>query len=428
MRKISTFLIATFSTLLSFSQTIGLDFDGTNDYLAIAEKTNVLTGNNFTFEAWVKPSNLTNFNSVINKGTAGNYFLVKLNGEDPDMGTQARINVFMSNGTTNGQIFYNISMAWINQWHHLAVTYNGSTITLYVDGISVATSSWTGSIPSNAGYLRLGSSYGNNLLYAGTLDEVRIWNIVRTPAEISANMNTEISAGSTGLVAYYRLNDGTVNGNNTSVSSAADLATSPGNATLTNFAKTGSTSNFTTGIVSMMVLALNDASFKAIKKDGTVLLSWKEQPDQFSFSYEIERSTNKVDFLKIGTVWGNAAATSYNYTFIDAQPAEVNYYRIRSVGSDGLATYSKIIAVIINNSSRTLQIYPNPVQSTLNLRINVRKGVVKVQIKDIAGKTLQSVQLQSEGTMLFTSLDVSRLATGSYLVIANSESIHFVKK
>ena len=429
MRKFFTLIIFSLFTYVCFSQAVGLDFDGTNDYLAIAENTNVLTGNNFTFEAWVKPSGLTNFNSVINKGTAGNYFLVKLNGEDPDMGDPARINIFMSNGVTNGQIFYNISMAWINQWHHLAVSYNGSTIAFYVDGASVATESWIGSIPLNAGYLRLGSSYGNNLNFAGTLDEVRIWNVVRTPLEISENMNTEISAGSTGLVAYYRLNDGTVNGNNTSVASAVDLAASPNHATLTNFAKTGTTSNFTTGIASMAVLALNDDSFKAIKKDGSVLLSWKENPDQFSVSYDVERSNNGVDFLKIGTVWGNAGSTIFNYNFIDAQPSSSsNYYRVKSVSSDGVIIYSKIVSLAFHTNAGTLQVYPNPVQSTLNLRINVPKGLVTVQLKDLTGKTLQIVQLQSEGTTLYSALDVSRLATGSYLVVIDTESVLFVKK
>jgi hypothetical protein len=44
--------------------------------------------------------------------------------------------------------------------------------------------------------------------FDGDIDEVRIWNLARTPADIQAAMNVRLSGTLGGLVAYYRLNDG----------------------------------------------------------------------------------------------------------------------------------------------------------------------------------------------------------------------------
>lgn len=44
--------------------------------------------------------------------------------------------------------------------------------------------------------------------YNGLLDEVRVWNVARTQAEIAANMNAEISRKTSGLVAYWRMDEG----------------------------------------------------------------------------------------------------------------------------------------------------------------------------------------------------------------------------
>ena len=61
----------------------------------------------------------------------------------------------------------------------------------------------------------------------GNLDEVRIWNTVRTQAEIQANMNTELTGSEINLVAYYNFNAG-------QGTSLPDLTTNNNSGTLTN--------------------------------------------------------------------------------------------------------------------------------------------------------------------------------------------------
>ena len=111
-------------------------------------------------------------------------------------------------------------------------------------GVSVST------IRDGSEDLRLGDWYSTvNSTYStfnGQMDEVRIWNVTRTQVEIQANMNSEISSA-TGLVASYNFNQGVANGNNAGVTTATDSSGNGNNGTLTNFALTGTTSNWVDG-------------------------------------------------------------------------------------------------------------------------------------------------------------------------------------
>jgi hypothetical protein len=86
----------------------------------------------------------------------------------------------------------------VNQWHHVAATFNGSTLSLYADGALVNSMPFSGAIPNSnqSTWLGIGGSYD---VFSGTMDEVRIWNVARTQAQIQAAMNTEVPAGTTGL-------------------------------------------------------------------------------------------------------------------------------------------------------------------------------------------------------------------------------------
>jgi len=103
------------------------------------------------------------------------------------------------------------------EWHHVAVTFfndgtpNIADSIIYVDGeleIISASVAWNVNTASS-GSVAIGyDNFGNNEYFNGKMDEVRIWNVARTQAEIQANMNKELSGSETGLVAYYKMNDG----------------------------------------------------------------------------------------------------------------------------------------------------------------------------------------------------------------------------
>ncbi|MGN0866325.1 MAG: LamG-like jellyroll fold domain-containing protein [Oligosphaeraceae bacterium] len=91
-------------------------------------------------------------------------------------------------------------------WTHLAATFDADTniINLYVDGVQVA-SGLASSQPITSGpalvYTRAGAGF------QGGIDELRFWDVVRTPAQVQENMDVVLSGLEDGLVAYYRFDD-----------------------------------------------------------------------------------------------------------------------------------------------------------------------------------------------------------------------------
>ncbi len=91
-------------------------------------------------------------------------------------------------------------------WHHVAYTFDATTTTLYVDGTAVdsqanptdertPTSVWLGTLD------------GTRELFAGLMDEVRVWTVARTAAQVAADQRHTAPGAVNGLVAYWTFDD-----------------------------------------------------------------------------------------------------------------------------------------------------------------------------------------------------------------------------
>src|SRR5205823_3655540 len=105
-------------------------------------------------------------------------------------------------------------------WHHVAGTFRASTVqlTLYLDGTQVATQTFATASLGNTSPVDIGRNGGPTAnFWLGKLDDVRVWNVVRTAAQIQANLQTELAGSPAGLVGNWRFDEG-------SGTSAADSA------------------------------------------------------------------------------------------------------------------------------------------------------------------------------------------------------------
>src|SRR5258705_2022317 len=82
----------------------------------------------------------------------------------------------------------------LNTWSHLAGTYDGARLRLYVNGTQVASQAFTGSIATSTGALRIGGNGVWGEYSTGRIDEVRIYNRALATAEITTDMNTAVGA------------------------------------------------------------------------------------------------------------------------------------------------------------------------------------------------------------------------------------------
>ena len=80
----------------------------------------------------------------------------------------------------------------LNTWTHVAVTFDGTILRLYVSGVQVKTQALTGSLLSSTGALRIGGNAVWGEYFAGLIDEVRIYNRALSGGEIQADMGTPL--------------------------------------------------------------------------------------------------------------------------------------------------------------------------------------------------------------------------------------------
>jgi hypothetical protein len=80
----------------------------------------------------------------------------------------------------------------LNAWAHLAATYDGANLRLYVNGVQVASSAVTGAIATTSGPLRIGGNTIWSEWFKGTIDDVRVYNRALSAAEVQADMGAPV--------------------------------------------------------------------------------------------------------------------------------------------------------------------------------------------------------------------------------------------
>ena len=162
-----------------------LSFNGSSNRVQINDSNSLDLTTGMTLEAWVMPTaSQSGWRTVIQK-EVDTYFL------DASSNSARR-------PATGGT--YGSTVTWIagpntipvNSWTHLASTYDGANIRLYVNGTQVATVARTGSIAVSALPVWIGGNNPYGEYFNGVIDEVRIYNRALSVAEIQADMNTPL--------------------------------------------------------------------------------------------------------------------------------------------------------------------------------------------------------------------------------------------
>ncbi|WMI70226.1 LamG-like jellyroll fold domain-containing protein [Mangrovimonas sp. YM274] len=230
------------SVLAAKAQT-GLNFDGTDDYVQTSY-AGILGAADRTFEAWIYvPSTSPESNLAIfdyGNGTVGarNTFVV---GGDKSL-------KYLGGGS-NTNITTAAEAIPLDVWTHVAVVKDGGTGYLYINGVESGSGSLTGiNTPTSGGQMAtIGQRVlGGSIPFHGSIDEVRIWSVARSEAEIAENMNAEFCELPTGLEAYYKLNEGVAGADNTEVEVVNEVNPSAFN-NLHNFDLMGEASNYVAG-------------------------------------------------------------------------------------------------------------------------------------------------------------------------------------
>ena len=184
--------------------------DAFNQYVDVPD--GIWFPGDFTVEGWVYPRSYNSWSRLLDFGNV-----------DPDTGEGTdNVVVALTEGTT-GRPHFNVVRFFdtshgitapdalpLNQWTHLACVLSGTTGTIYVNGSAVASGLMNRPRAISRAGCYLGRSNWARDSYANAnFDEVRIWNVARTAAQIQEAMRRQLFGNESGLIDYYRFDETT---------------------------------------------------------------------------------------------------------------------------------------------------------------------------------------------------------------------------
>jgi hypothetical protein len=178
---------ATWTTQGKFGS--ALTFDGVNDWVTVNDANDLDFTTGLTIEAWVYPTTSGSWRNVLIKEQTG--------GEVYNLYANADTNApaaYLAPASLPGVALDARGSAALplNTWSHLAATYDGTTLRLYVNGSLVGSRAVASALVTSTGALRIGGNSVWGEFFTGRIDEVRLYNRALSVAEIQADMNAPI--------------------------------------------------------------------------------------------------------------------------------------------------------------------------------------------------------------------------------------------
>jgi VCBS repeat-containing protein len=297
-----------------------MQFDGVDDLITVADSNSLDLSSAATMMAWVKVTTQTGWRNILMKQNGGDLaYALYANNNGSALG--------QPNGYVNvGGVAQSVAAldgALSGRWMHVAMTYGGGSLKIYLNGVLHRSLAVSGNIAVTSGPLWLG---GNQVwldeFFSGVMDEVRIMGVTLSESDIRTLMRTPVVPGTaapatstTGLVASYNFDDGTATdktglGHNGTLGGAVSAQGIYGNALSFN-----GTSNYVT------IADANDLDFTTGMTleawvRPTALTSWrslllKQGPQGLVYAmYGSDPASKSVGLVRISGVDRDVVATN----------------------------------------------------------------------------------------------------------------------
>lgn len=348
-----------------------LQLDGLDDFVQTNENMSNAGAMPRTFEWWaVTSANTSQYMISTGAASQSQFWAIRKNSNGGTLMFHAYSNDL------------NTSYVIDTNWHHYAVTYDGSNfVMIYVDGVLID-SLPAGLLNTAVGPLQIGSYLSTTQTFNGAMDEVRVWDYAKTATQIMDEKDIELSGSESGLVAYYDFNQGVANGNNATETTLLDRTSNANNGTLQNMAVSGAASNWiaNSNAQSACVYEMTQTATVALEvvdhsvtEEGPLLMAnessatyqWLNCPGMTPIAGETDQSYD-------ATINGSYAVIVTKNACADTSGC----YQVTTVD------------IVENSFGSELLVYPNPTEGNLVIDLGNNNTSVNAAISDLSGNVL----------------------------------------
>jgi hypothetical protein len=192
----------------------------------------------------------------------------------------------------------------------------------------------------------------------------------------------------------------------------------------------GQAEDYPVFIRSLSLLPIELLSFTATPAGNDVQLNWQTSLEQNSAGFDIERSTNGNEYLKIGTVSARGVPSAYRFTDRGVPVGEY-FYRLRQTDRDNRFTYSKTVKVTVGIRTTMYRILNNPASSYVDLSLPAKRNATMINLVDVSGRMLMQKTIGA-GTTSYRLEGIEQYSPGVYFIQIFSDTektvLKFVKK
>ncbi|MBN8704249.1 MAG: fibronectin type III domain-containing protein [Bacteroidetes bacterium] len=295
-----------------------------------------LSTSTLTVELWVKPATFQH--TIFTKMNGGDY--PSKNGIALEILSSSQLRLSVGRDGSRTMVAVNAALT-ANQWNHVAVTFNSGTATLFLNGVSKGSATGSSQIdspyPFSFGSFPPWGSYNLD----GELDDIRIFNTVRSGAQILSDMTSDKPEGA---LAFWKMDEGT----------GDVVSDASGNG---NYAFFG-TSNGSADANDPAWFQYNTApdaptALFATSNNGEVTVTWSASEAADVEGYAIYGGTTSAPETKLAET---ASANDTSYTFSSLNNGDFYYFRVKAFDANqALSGFSPEDAVVVaGDASRAL--------------------------------------------------------------------------
>ena len=243
---------------------------------------------------------------------------------------------------------------------------------------------------------------------------VRVWNLANTASTTNFSFNDHIATAK----------------NVTHIETDVSDAAFSGSTLNTTIAKNQIKSYRVQLTPASGALPVGIVSFTGVKTNGINKLNWVTDSGIDLVNFNVERSEDGNLYTTVGSVRAKSGITSYTYNDDSLNELKPYYYRLKIFSNSGSFVYSNVVLILVDDNTKNILVYPNPVQNVLKLNLIADKqSRYNIWVSDISGKTVIKVSppLFERGNNYFT-INTENLPTGTYTLIVANDKNKYVRK